>query len=39
VALAAAGLRARRAANLRQGLAASLRQVAVAGAAVYLVQP
>jgi hypothetical protein len=38
VALAAAGLRARRAANLRQGLAASLRQVAVAGAAVYLVQ-
>jgi hypothetical protein len=38
VALVAAGLRARRAANLRQGLAASLRQVAVAGAAVYLVQ-
>ena len=38
VALAAAGLRARRAANLRQGLAASLRQVAVAGAAVYLAQ-
>lgn len=38
VALAAAGLRARRAANLRQGLAASLRQVAVVGAAVYLVQ-
>ena len=38
VALFAAGLRARRAANLRQGLAASLRQVAVAGAAVYLVQ-
>jgi hypothetical protein len=37
-ALVAAGLRARRAANLRQGLAASLRQVAVAGAAVYLVQ-
>jgi hypothetical protein len=38
VALVAAGLRARRAANLRQGLAASLRQVAVAGAAVYLAQ-
>jgi len=38
VALVAAGLRARREANLRQGLAASLRQVAVAGAAVYLVQ-
>jgi len=38
VALAAAGLRARRVANLRQGLAASMRQVAVAGAAVYLVQ-
>jgi hypothetical protein len=38
VALVAEGLRARRAANLRQGLAASLRQVAVAGAAVYLVQ-
>jgi hypothetical protein len=38
VALAAAGLSARRAANLRQGLAASLRQVAVAGAAVYLAQ-
>jgi hypothetical protein len=38
VALAAAGLRARRAANLRQGLAASLRQVAVAGAGVYLAQ-
>jgi hypothetical protein len=38
VALAAAGLRARRSANLRQGLAASLRQSAVAGAAVYLVQ-
>jgi hypothetical protein len=38
VALVAAGLRARRAANLRQGLAASVRQVAVAGAAVYLVQ-
>jgi hypothetical protein len=38
VALVAAGLRARRAANLRQGLAASLRQVAVAGAAIYLVQ-
>jgi hypothetical protein len=38
VALIAAGLRARRAANLRQGLAASLRQVAVAGAGVYLVQ-
>ena len=38
VALAAAGLRARRAASLRRGLAASLRQVAVAGAAVYLVQ-
>jgi len=37
-ALVAAGLRARRAANLRQGLAASVRQVAVAGAAVYLVQ-
>ena len=39
IALVASGLRARRAANLRQGLAASLRQVAVAGAAVYLVQP
>ena len=38
VALVAAGLRARRAANLRQGLAVSLRQVAVAGAAVYLAQ-
>jgi hypothetical protein len=38
VALVAAGLHARRAANLRLGLAASLRQVAVAGAAVYLVQ-
>jgi hypothetical protein len=38
VALVTAGLHARRAANLRQGLAASLRQVAVAGAAVYLVQ-
>ncbi len=38
VALVAAGLRARRAANLRLGLAASLRQVAVVGAAVYLVQ-
>jgi hypothetical protein len=38
VALVAAGLRARRAANLRQGLATSLRQVAVAGAAVYLAQ-
>ncbi|MGH3206664.1 MAG: hypothetical protein ACRDNO_02760, partial [Trebonia sp.] len=38
VALVAAGMRARRAANLRQGLAAGLRQVAVAGAAVYLVQ-
>jgi hypothetical protein len=38
IALVASGLRARRAANLRQGLAASLRQVAVAGAAVYLVQ-
>ncbi len=38
VALVAAGMRARRTANLRQGLAASLRQVAVAGAAVYLVQ-
>jgi hypothetical protein len=38
VALVAEGLRARRAANLRQGLAASLRQVAVAGAAVYLIQ-
>lgn len=38
VALVAAGLRARRAANLRQGPAASLRQVAEAGAAVYLVQ-
>jgi hypothetical protein len=35
VALVAAGLHARRAANLRQGLGASLRQVAVAGAAVY----
>ena len=38
VALVAAGLRARRAANLRQGLTASLRQVAMAGAAAYLVQ-
>jgi hypothetical protein len=38
VALVAAGLRARRAANLRQGLAASLRQMAVVAAAVYLVQ-
>jgi hypothetical protein len=38
VALVAAGLHARRAANLRPGLAASLRQSAVAGAAVYLVQ-
>jgi uncharacterized protein (TIGR03382 family) len=38
VLLVAAGLRARRAANLRQGLAASVRQVAVAGAAMYLVQ-
>jgi hypothetical protein len=38
VALVAAGLGARRAANLRQGLAPSLRQVAVAGAAVYLIQ-
>ena len=37
-ALVAAGLHARRAANLRRGLAVSLRQVAVAGAAVYLVQ-
>ena len=38
IALVASGLRARRAANLRQGLAASSRQVAVVGAAVYLVQ-
>jgi len=38
IALIAAGLHARRAANLRQGLAVSLRQVAVAGAAMYLVQ-
>lgn len=38
LALAAAGLAARRAANLRPGLAASLRQSAVAGAAVYLAQ-
>jgi hypothetical protein len=38
VALVAAGLHARRAANQRQGLATSVRQVAVAGAAVYLVQ-
>ena len=38
IALVAAGLHARRAANLRQGLAVSLRQVAVAGAAMYLVQ-
>jgi hypothetical protein len=38
VSLAAAGLRARRAANLRQGLAASLRQTAVVGAAAYLAQ-
>jgi hypothetical protein len=38
IALVAAGLHARRAANLRLGLAASLRQVVVAGAGVYLVQ-
>jgi hypothetical protein len=38
VALVAAGLHARQAANLREGLAASLRQSAVAGAAVYLAQ-
>ena len=38
IALVAAGLHARRAANLRQGLAVSLRQVAVAGAGVYLAQ-